>query len=340
MSKSVISNSAELARHIRNCRKANIPMVIFGAAGIGKSAIVHQAADGDPVIDLRLSMVEPFDLRGLPTITGEKSVLWARPSWLPTKGRGILFLDEINTAAESVLNAALQLVLDRRCGDHKLGDGWYIVAAGNQSVHNPTVNPLPAPLINRMCAVHYEPTADAWREWAQGAGVDTDVVNFLSLRPDLLATDPTDEYSNFASPRQWTSVSKLLKDGICEPMLFSGLVGPGPAAEFGAYLGRYRQKLPNIDLVAAGKASVDTKTLSATESDALAQALVSRMGGDPARVDIGHCCRIILSMPAEIARNCLVKIMRLDHVRGAAMAVAEFQEWVRQNQHLLQPRFR
>ena len=143
-----------LVDKIKRNRKTGIPTFIFGAPGVGKSQMVHQAADGDTVIDVRLSMLDPVDLRGLPTVKqncdGESVVEWARPEFIPSEGKGIIFFDELNTAPAAVQNAALQIILDRKCGPHKLGDGWYIVAAGNKASHKAHVNPLSAPLRNRI----------------------------------------------------------------------------------------------------------------------------------------------------------------------------------------------
>ena len=88
-----------LVEKIKRNRKTGVPTFIFGAPGVGKSQMVHQAADGDEVIDVRLSMLDPVDLRGLPTVSknanGESVVEWARPEFIPAEGKGIIFFDEI-----------------------------------------------------------------------------------------------------------------------------------------------------------------------------------------------------------------------------------------------------
>ena len=86
----------------------------------GKSQVVKQVADklGIEMIDLRLSQLDPVDLRGVPAVDKEKvgkkevgKTNWNVPSFLPTEGSGILFLDEINSAAQATQAAAYQLVL-------------------------------------------------------------------------------------------------------------------------------------------------------------------------------------------------------------------------------------
>ena len=122
--------------------KAKQPVMLHGSPGVGKSQVVKQVADklGIEMIDLRLSQLDPVDLRGVPSVdkikVGKTEVgktNWNVPSFLPTEGNGILFLDEINSAAQATQAAAYQLVLDRKLGDYELPSGWAMVAAGNRS---------------------------------------------------------------------------------------------------------------------------------------------------------------------------------------------------------------
>ncbi|MFN3785937.1 MAG: AAA family ATPase, partial [Thiothrix sp.] len=113
------------------------PVMLWGPPGVGKSQIIAQVGQrhNAPVIDIRLSQMEPSDLRGIPFRDGGL-VEWAIPSMLPDEKRhgevGILFLDEITSAVPSVSAAAYQLILDRRLGDYRVPDGWAIFAAGNR----------------------------------------------------------------------------------------------------------------------------------------------------------------------------------------------------------------
>jgi len=72
------------------------PVMLWGAPGVGKSQMVAQVAanQSTPLIDIRLSQMEPSDLRGIPFRDGE-TVEWAVPSMLPNTQRhgakGILF---------------------------------------------------------------------------------------------------------------------------------------------------------------------------------------------------------------------------------------------------------
>ena len=131
------------------------PVMLWGAPGVGKSQMVAQVAErhGMPVIDLRLSQMEPSDLRGIP-FRNDGRVDWAVPSMLPEAERhgnqGILFLDEITSVPPSVSAAAYQLILDRRLGAYEVPDGWAIFAAGNRQGDRGVTYTMPAPLANRF----------------------------------------------------------------------------------------------------------------------------------------------------------------------------------------------
>ena len=85
---------------------SGISAFITGAPGIGKSDLIRSVAnDLDlEVVDVRASLLDPVDLRGLPSIDGGETT-WNQPDFLPTEGKGIIFLDEINVAPKLVQGA-------------------------------------------------------------------------------------------------------------------------------------------------------------------------------------------------------------------------------------------
>ncbi|HHE05527.1 MAG TPA: AAA family ATPase, partial [Epsilonproteobacteria bacterium] len=63
-----------------------VPVFLWGPPGIGKSSIVSQIAKAQNIgyIDLRLSLLDPTDLRGIPFFdTNKDTAVWAPPSFLP-----------------------------------------------------------------------------------------------------------------------------------------------------------------------------------------------------------------------------------------------------------------
>lgn len=330
-----------LVQTIKRNRTTGIPTFIFGSPGVGKSQMVRQAAEGDSVLDVRLSLLDPVDLRGLPIVTregGSSFVEWARPDFIPSEGRGILFFDELNTAPVAVQNAALQIILERACGPHRLGDGWYIVAAGNKASHRAHVHPLSAPIRNRFAIIDYQPSVQSWSMWAIGAGIHEDVIGFLNFRPDLLTSDPKDEYANFASPRSWERVSRFLQGGIAGADDLESLIGRGAASEFTAYRTEI-QSMPNIDALLARKTNFRENPKRISISYAVAMALATRLArGGERFVDAwtDRCCEIATGLSPEIACLFFVRVLTsAPYVKSAVCESKVTHNWVRDNECLL-----
>ncbi len=234
------------------------PVMLWGPPGVGKSQMVQQVGErhGVPVIDIRLSQMEPSDLRGIPFRNGER-VEWAVPAMLPDAERhgveGILFLDEITSAPPSVSAAAYQLILDRRLGEYRVPDGWAIFAAGNRQGDRGVTYSMPAPLANRFAHFEVETNLDDWVSWAYANGIDERVIAFLRFRPELLFDfDPSHNPVAFPSPRSWEFAHRALqKFADSGPLLVNTLqacVGPAAGIELGAFVDNL-DNLPDLDAI-------------------------------------------------------------------------------------------
>ncbi|AEZ65751.1 MoxR-like ATPase [Cyanophage S-TIM5] len=228
--------------------KVKHSVFIWGAPGIGKSSAVTQVAkDKDlELIDLRISQLAPTDIRGLP-YTKDGRAYFAPPSFLPTSGEGILFLDELNMASPSVMGIAQQLILDRQVGDYKVPEGWFIVAAGNRTEDRAAISQMPAPVANRFIHFHIDSSLDSWKEYAIGAGINEKILAFLNFRPQLLYNFEKNQ-SAWPSPRSWEFANTLLNIDLS----IESAVGSGAASEFYAYQTIYTE-LPNVDLIFDGE---------------------------------------------------------------------------------------
>jgi hypothetical protein len=218
------------------------PVMLWGPPGVGKSQMVAQVAGrhGVPVIDIRLSQMEPSDLRGIPFRSGDQ-VEWAVPALLPDAGRhgaeGILFLDEITSAPPAVSAAAYQLILDRRLGEYQVPEGWAIFAAGNRQGDRGVTYSMPSPLANRFSHFEVETHLDDWVTWAYRNGIDERVIAFLRFRPELLFDfDPAHNPVAFPSPRSWEFAHR----------------GPAAGVELHAFVSSLEQ-MPDLDAIVAGE---------------------------------------------------------------------------------------
>lgn len=270
-------NSAKAS--INHAIRKKRPIFLWGPPGIGKSDIIHQIGNqmNAKVIDVRLSLWEPTDIKGIPYFDSNiGKMVWAPPLELPDEELAakheniVLFLDEMNSAAPAVQAAAYQLILNRKVGTYTLPDNVYIVAAGNREADKGVTYRMPSPLANRF--VHLEMTVnfDDWFEWAVDNGIHQDVVGFLTFsKKDLYDFDPKSPSRSFATPRSWSFVSDLLEDDLGESTttdLVSGAVGEGLAVKFMAHR-KVASQMPNpADIISGKVKELNTKEISAMYS--------------------------------------------------------------------------
>jgi hypothetical protein len=267
-------------KSISRAFKAKRPIFLWGPPGIGKSDIIKQLGDDleAHVIDIRLSLWEPTDIKGIPYFDANSGrMAWAPPIELPSEIEAaqhkniVLFMDEMNSAAPAVQAAAYQLVLNRRVGTYKLPDNVLIVAAGNREADKGVTYRMPAPLANRFVHLEMAVSFDDWFQWATDNRIHKDVAGFLQFsKKDLYDFDPRSSSKAFATPRSWTFVSELLfdedEDTNTLTDLVSGAVGEGLAIKFMAHR-KVAGQLPNPEDILSGKVKkMDTKEISAMYS--------------------------------------------------------------------------
>lgn len=259
------------------------PVMLWGPPGVGKSQMIAQVAErhNAPVIDIRLSQMEPSDLRGIP-FRDKDYVEWAVPAMLPDAQRhgksGVLFLDEITSAPPSVSAAAYQLILDRKLGAYEVPDGWAIFAAGNRQGDRGVTYTMPAPLANRFSHYEVEVNLDDWVYWAYQNNIDERLIGFLRFRPDLLFDfDPAHNPVAFPSPRSWEFAHNALHKFEDHPELFLGAlqscVGPAAGVELKAFIDNL-DNMPDLDAILRGESVPTPKEIDLQY--AVASALVGR----------------------------------------------------------------
>ncbi len=313
------------------------PVMLWGPPGVGKSEIVAEVAarNGAALIDLRLSQLEPTDLRGIPFRIDDR-VEWSVPAMLPDAGRhgarGILFLDEINAAPPTVTAAAYQLILDRRLGDYRLPEGWAVMAAGNRQGDRGVTYAMPAPLANRLTHYDVDVHLDDWITWAHVAGIDARVIAFLRFRPELLFDfDAARNPIAFPSPRTWVFAHRaLLKFVDRTDLLLDALqacVGRAAGIEIKAFIDHMRQ-LPDVDAIARGEAQDMPEAVDLQYG--VAAALVRRAMRAAAAAEARSVCGNILRYAQRFPQREMGVMLVADMQRSIGhplIDLPEFQGW-------------
>jgi len=249
--------------------------MLWGTRGVGKSSIVRQVAEhfAVPLIDLRLTTIEPVDLRG--AIYADDvlaKTVWFPPEFLPgpAQSDGILFLDELTAAEQRLQISAYSLILDRRVGHYRLPDGWAVIAAGNASFHGAVAHDMGTALADRMFHFNVQTTIEAFLSHAIARGFAPEVMAYLKVRPDKL-DDTQAQVSNDhligASPRGWEDVSNVLQSAISDQakrVFVQGRIGAANAAEFFGVLREIQAGADVLRLLAADRGAATSALLPQT----------------------------------------------------------------------------
>lgn len=268
---------------------ADLPVLLWGEPGIGKTAALTQLADSLelPLTTVIASVHEPSDFSGLPVVGDDPAVQgvpMAPPDWavrLVRAGKGLLFLDELSTAPPAVQAALLRLVLERRIGALRLPPGVRIVAAANPRSSAADGWELSPPLANRFVHLrwahdHEVVVRGLGGTWPRATLPRLDpgklpgavdfarraVCGLLSARPALVHRLPTTETRRggpWPSPRSWDMTLSLLAFATAAgssrevlSLLVRGTVGDGPGLELLASLDR--MDLPDPEALLADPA--------------------------------------------------------------------------------------
>lgn len=189
------------------------PVFIWGAPGIGKSALVEKFAKevNLPCISLLGSQLAPEDIIGIPQIKGETSE-FLPPKMIARKEPYVLFLDELNACSQEVQKAFYSLIHERRIGEYHLPEGSVVIGAGNRAQDSAIVKNMSSALINRMFHVQLKVDVNQWIDFAYQNNLHPWVIDYITQRPDHLFSEPPKTEEPFSTPRSWHMLSDALKE--------------------------------------------------------------------------------------------------------------------------------
>ena len=206
------------------------PILLMGPPGIGKTAIMEQAASESQVglvsytithhtrqSAIGLPHIEKRVYQGTEHVVTEytlSEIIASVYEYMEQTGKkeGILFIDEINCVSETLAPTMLQFLQNKTFGSHKVPDGWMIVAAGNPPEYNKSVREFDIVTLDRVRKIDIEVDVDVWMEYAWGHGVHGAILSYLNIKKDrFYLVENTVDGKFFVTARGWEDLSELIK---------------------------------------------------------------------------------------------------------------------------------
>ena len=288
-------------------RSRQRPIMLLGAPGLGKTAIMSQIA-----AELNIGYV-PYTIThhtrqsaiGLPMISKvmyggiECTVTRYTMSEIVAsvydaiqnegKTEGILFIDEINCVSETLAPAMLDLLQNKKFGPHLIPDGWILVSAGNPQEFNDSAREFDVATLDRVRIIEVEQDTDVWLKYAMSAGINEAITYYLKVKPqNLLKIERTVDGKQFVTPRAWEDLSVVLNEyeshgtwaGI--GLISQYVRDPEIASEFNKYRAFYKKYSEdyNADAILAGSFDERPGTVSAEGRLAIVSILIGRINSE------------------------------------------------------------
>ena len=283
------------------------PIMVMGAPGLGKTAIMSQIAAelGIGYVSYTITHHTRQSAIGLPMIEKEffegfectvtrytmSEIITSVYDVIHNEGKteGILFIDEINCVSETLAPAMLDLLQNKKFGPHLIPDGWVLVAAGNPPEFNDSAREFDVATLDRVRIIDVEPDTEVWLRYAMSAGINDAIIYYLKVKPqNLLKIERTVDGIQFVTPRAWEDLSVVLNEyeskGVwaCINLITQYIRDPDIAAEFDKYREFYRKYREdyNSDAILAGSFEAHPSTMSAEGRLAVTSILVGKLNSE------------------------------------------------------------
>ena len=256
------------------------PILLMGPPGIGKTAIMEQAASecGISLVSYTITHHTRQSAIGLPYLTKRKyggkemtiteytmsEIIASVYDKIEETGlqEGILFIDEINCVSETLAPTMLQFLQRKSFGSHQVPSGWVIVAAGNPPEYNKSVRDFDVVTLDRLKRIDVQEDYAVWKQYAYRRQMHPAILSYLDIKKQHFYTfEITVDGQAFVTARGWEDLSQFLL--TCEKLelpidksvILEYIQHPNIARDFAAYYDLFKkyQSDYHVEEILAGK---------------------------------------------------------------------------------------
>ncbi len=256
------------------------PILLMGPPGIGKTAIMEQAASecGISLVSYTITHHTRQSAIGLPYLTKRKygskemtiteytmsEIIASVYDKIEETGlqEGILFIDEINCVSETLAPTMLQFLQRKSFGSHQVPPGWVIVAAGNPPEYNKSVRDFDVVTLDRLKRIDVQEDYAVWKQYAYRRQMHPAILSYLDIKKQHFYTfETTVDGQAFVTARGWEDLSQFLlaceklELPIDESVILEYIQHPKIARDFAAYYDLFKkyQSDYHVEEILAGK---------------------------------------------------------------------------------------
>jgi hypothetical protein len=258
-------------------------LFLIGDPGLGKTQVIGQFArklaakhTGTTFTTFVASMLDRLDIAGLPFRNDKgltsfalmEEIAMATVEHNADGAPHIIYLNEVNSAPDSVQPVLLRLLSERSVGGCHLRDNVMLVADGNHATTSRIAKEMPEPSKRRFEWIHLRVDKKVWIDYAFKSDCDARVIAFIQAHSSdgVLSDFQSGEARGrvtYACPASWSRLGKELNRlmarfdsrGLIFQAWVDGCVGAGVGKQFCAFL-EHQNSLPDIKetLLALSKA--------------------------------------------------------------------------------------